>query len=173
MKTGNYKLKDVELDKSYSEKKICNKNPELKNVRNYGIDLLRIYSMINVVILHSLKIGKIISSNRYSKNYYSASLLETFCFSAVNTFGMISGYAMINMKFNGFKIILLWFHIFFYQFIFLLRDSWFYKKKKLNNMTKRDILFSLFFPAITKSYWYYTCYFCMYFLFLLLINLFF
>ena len=84
--------------------------------------------MINVIILHLLKIGKITSSKRYSKNHYSAWLLETFCYDAVNTFWMVSGYIMINTEFNGFKIILLWFHIFFYKCIFLIRDFCFSKK---------------------------------------------
>ena len=45
METENYELKDVKLDKNNSEIKIYNNNPELKIGRNYGIDLLRIYSM--------------------------------------------------------------------------------------------------------------------------------
>lgn len=140
--------RDVKLDK--------------KNERNYGIDLLRIYSMFNVIILHSLEHGKILKSNKYFKNYYAAWFLETFCYSAVNTFGMISGYVMINTEFNGFKIIPLWLQVFFYNFSFIIRDIIYFPKgfKKKN---KRNLLFSLFFPAITRRRWYYTCYFCMYF----------
>ena len=103
-------------------------NEKHKNSRNYGIDLLRIYSMINVVILHIMSNGKIIYSNKYSKNYYSAWLLETISYSAVNTFGMISGYVMINLKFNGFKIIPHWLHFFIIS-LYLYLKTFLYLQK--------------------------------------------
>ena len=159
----NENLKEIKLDIINNEISNLNINNEkYKNSRNYGIDLLRIYSMINVVILHIMSNGKIIYSNKYSKNYYSAWLLETISYSAVNTFGMISGYVMINSKFNGFKIIPHWLHFFYYKFIFVFKDL-FISPKKLNNWQKKDLLFSLFFPATSGKNWYFTCYFCMYF----------
>jgi hypothetical protein len=122
-------------------------NEKHKNSRNYGIDLLRIYSMINVVILHIMSNGKIIYSNKYSKNYYSAWLLETISYSAVNTFGMISGYVMINSKFNGFKIIPHWLHFFYYKFIFVFKDL-FISPKKLNNWQKKRFTIFFIFSSI-------------------------
>ena len=161
MKIEN-KLKDVRLDIMNKKIKTLNtNNSDDKKRRNYGIDLLRIYSMINVVFLHSLKFGKILYSNKYSKNYYSAWLLETFSYSAVNTFGMISGYVRINMKFDGFKIIPLWLQFFFYKLIFFIFDIFFFKN--LNKVNKRDLVISLFFPAISGKNWYFSSYFCMFF----------
>ena len=53
--------------------------------------------MVNVVILHSLKLSKLIFLKNNSRIYCSAWFLETFCYNAVNTCGMISGYVMIKM----------------------------------------------------------------------------
>ena len=114
MKSGNYQLKDIKFNKNHTEKKIDNGNSEIKNERHYGIDLLRIYAMVNVVILHSLKLSKLLFLKDNLRIYYSAWFLETFCYNAVNICGMISGYVMINTEFNGFKIILIWFHSFYY-----------------------------------------------------------
>lgn len=147
-KIQNIQLKDVKLDK--------------KKERNYGIDLLRIYSMFNVIILHVIGRGKVIYSKKYSIKFYSAWLLETICYNAVNSFGMISGYGMINIKFNRFKIITLWSHVFFYNFSFIIRD-FLYFPNQFKKKNKRSLFFSLCFPAISNKNWYYTCYFCMYF----------
>ena len=162
MKSGNYQLKNIKLDKNHKEKKIDNSKSKIKNERHYGIDLLRIYAMINVVILHSLRNSKLLFLKKYSRNYYGAWFLETFCYSAVDTCGMISGYVMINTEFNGFKIIPLWFHFLYYRVLFIMTDFFLYKKR-INSANIKNLLFSLCFPAINQNYWYYTCYFCMYF----------
>ena len=63
IKNDNFKLKEIKLDEKNKEKKNNDFNKsEIKNIRNYGIDLLRIYSMFNVIILHALGIGKILHS---------------------------------------------------------------------------------------------------------------
>ena len=79
----NLKLKNIDF--------IYNKKIEKKNERNYGIDLLRIFSMIQVLILHLIlySVGnKIKPSN---KNYNPAWCLESICMCSVNCFALISG----------------------------------------------------------------------------------
>ena len=91
---------------------INNKKVE-KNERNYGIDLLRIFSMIQVIILHLIIYSygdKIKPSN---KKYQC---LESICMCSVNCFALISG--VVGYKSYKFRnLIYLWFHIFFYSFI--------------------------------------------------------
>ena len=81
--------------------------------RNYGIDLLRIFSMINIINLHiNRKIGvfKIDSKNIQFKNIWR---LEAFSFFAVDCFGLISGIVGFNAyKFSN--LIYLWFISLFY-----------------------------------------------------------
>ena len=59
--------------------------------RNYGIDLLRLVSMYMVVILHVLAESGVLSAQSLGTQSV-AWLLETAAYSAVNCFGMNSGY---------------------------------------------------------------------------------
>ena len=89
-----------------------------KNERNFGIDLLRILAMYMVVVLHVLGHGGILEAcERFSLNYYIAWVLETSAYCAVDIFAMITGYGIVNTKFNGFKMIPLWLNVFFYSAI--------------------------------------------------------
>jgi len=160
LKIEYFELED--LNKSNLNKNSETNNSKLKNSRNYGIDLLRIFAMTNVVILHVMNFGKILYANQFTKKYYYVWLLETFSYSAVNTFGMISGYVMINTKFNGFKIIPLWLNVFFYDLIKVL-NAYFFSPTKYTNSNKKKLLFRLFFPVLKGGDWYFTSYFCMYF----------
>ena len=61
--------------------------------RNYGIDLLRIVSMMMVVLLHVLGQGGILDgSDPLTVKSETAWLLEIGAYSAVNIYAMISGY---------------------------------------------------------------------------------
>ena len=69
------------------------------NTRNYGIDLLRITSMLYIVILHVLGHGGILSNVKAgSLHFHAAWLLESWCFCAVNIFALISGYVGYSEK---------------------------------------------------------------------------
>lgn len=70
---------------------------EEKTNRNFGIDLIRIISMYNVVILHVNNFGEILfGTKKFSSNYYTVWFLETISMSSVNVFGLISRYVMID-----------------------------------------------------------------------------
>lgn len=59
--------------------------------RNYGIDFLRMISMIMIVMLHTLGHGGILRSVSFlSVHYQIAWLLEVIAFGAVNTYAMCS-----------------------------------------------------------------------------------
>ena len=63
---------------------------------------------------------------------------------------MISGYVMINTEFNGFKIIPIWFHFFYYKLFFIMTEFFLYQKR-INIVYIKNLLFPLFFPAITQN----------------------
>ena len=68
---------------------------ESKNTRerNYGIDLMRIVSMVYVLVLHTLGQGGMISSAvTGSKQEMIIWALEIWAFCAVDIFALISGY---------------------------------------------------------------------------------
>lgn len=133
------------------------------NERNYGVDLLRILSMLMVVILHVLIHGGVIDGCvKFSAKYYSASFLEISAYCAVNVFAMISGYVLVCKNVQYKKIISLWGTVLFYSAGILLLFKFIPFFGLAQNISKKDLLNS-FFPVITERYWYFTKYVGMFF----------
>jgi surface polysaccharide O-acyltransferase-like enzyme len=82
--------------------------------RNYGIDLLRIFSMINIINLHlNLNSGQL-SLKSTSSKFYNIWRLEVFSYWAVDCFGLISG--IVGYKRYKFSnLIYLWIQVCFYS----------------------------------------------------------
>ena len=128
----------------------------LKSKRNYGIDLLRIFAMINVIILHINKYSRLLMINNQDPKFKSVWLLEIMSYWGVNGFGIISGIVGYKKcKFSN--LIYLWIQTFFYSTIFSL---YLYIIER-NNNTIRNLILS-FFPLLIKRHWYVNSYFCMY-----------
>ena len=135
----------------------------IENKRNYEIDLLRIFSMINIIILHINKYCKMIKFNYKSPKFKSVWLSEIMSFWAVDCFGIISGiFGYKKYKFSN--LIYLWVLTTFYStiFSFLL-----YYIGKIRNI--KSVLIMSFFPLLIKRHWYVNAYFSMY-IFLPFIN---
>ena len=133
---------------------------EVKNdidKRNYGIDLLRILSMLFVVILHSLGRGGLLyNTNVNSLNYKAVWLMEIMSYSAVNIFALISGYVAYSdkeKKTNYANYGLLWLEIVFYGIIVTFIFDIF----KITDISLRDYLIVLL-PVSNNLYWYFTAY---------------
>ena len=74
--------------------------------RNYGIDLLRIMSMLGVVILHNLYQGGILPQLKTSSpNWWQFWLLENLSIVAVNVFAMITGYVSMMHRFKSDRVL--------------------------------------------------------------------
>ncbi len=137
-----------------------NVQPIEKSNRNYGIDLLRMVSMVMIAVLHVLGQGGILSAcTRGSTNYYVAWFLEIGCYCAVNCYALISGYVGVNSKARFSSIAALWCQVAFYSlgiallFFFLQPGT-----------VEPKTLLKYAFPVSTKRYWYFTAYFLMYLL---------
>ena len=126
----------------------------LKNKRNYGIDLLRIFSMINVIILHINLYSHLLIVQKKNPKFKSVWLSEIMSYWSVDGFGIISGVVGYK-KCNFSNLFYLWFQTFFYSTIFSL---YLYLK---NNNTKWNLFLS-FFPLLIKRHWYVNAYFYMY-----------
>ena len=132
---------------------------KLVKERNYGIDLLRMFSMLMIVALHVLGQGGILDAAAPgSLNYWVAWFLEAAMYSAADCFALISGYALSVKNTKISSIISLWLQTLFYSvgitvlFFFFVPDA---------GISKTDILIASF-PVITKRYWYISAYFGMY-----------
>lgn len=129
--------------------------------RNYGIDLLRIVSMLFIVILHcNFRGGLIPSVNANSIQYKFVWLIEVIAYCAVDIFALITGYVMCDKK--GIKIknyLNLWLEVVFYSFfITLIFDIY-----NTNLVSPRDYIYSLL-PVTNRQWWYFTAYTGLFFL---------
>ena len=87
--------------------------------RNYGIDLLRIVSMLMVVINHILRFGGVYSDNLAGIGRLLIVGMDVLCLCAVNCFALISGYVGVRPKHKFSNIISLWLLVLFYGIVFL------------------------------------------------------
>ncbi len=128
------------------------------NSRNYGIDLLRIISMLMIVTLHVLGQGGVLKATiPMSTNYEVAWFLEMLCYGAVNCYGLISGYVGYNSKFKYSNIVYLWLQVAFYA-VFISGIT-----ALLGDYGVKQHFLDGFMPVWNNYYWYFTAYFCMFF----------
>lgn len=126
---------------------------------NYGIDFLRILSMLFVLLLHILKHGGILGNlEKFSLGYNIAWFVEICAYCAVNCYALISGYIGYNSKQKYSNIINLYFQTAFYA---VLATGIFYMMNPEEIGEKAFI--KAVFPFGFNVYWYFTAYFCMFF----------
>lgn len=128
--------------------------------RIYGIDLMRIFSMYMVVLLHVFGHGGILNAcEKNSVNYFVSWFFEAAAYCAVNCYALISGYVGVKSKHKYSNIINLTLMVIFYMvvsttlFYFFVPDT----------ATAKDILGALN-PFTTKACWYFAAYFGIFFL---------
>lgn len=134
------------------------RNLDRQTGRNYGIDLLRIVSMVMIVVLHVLGHGKLLESvETGSSKYYVLWFMETMAYCAVNCYGLISGYVGYGKKFKLSNLFHIWMEVFFYSvgiaIVFKIFNS---------SIGLKKIIPSLF-PVTLNAYWYFSAYFIMFF----------
>lgn len=135
------------------------KNTPSTHKRYYGIDLLRIISMIFVVMLHVIGQGGIWSANeRLSVNYEVVRFLEICAYCAVDCYALISGYVGYEAKFKYRNIIYLCLQVYFYIIVITALFSAFSPIL----VTMEDFKHAIS-PLRFDLYWYFTAYFGMFF----------
>lgn len=130
--------------------------------RNYGIDLLRIVSMLFIVVLHTLTHGGIADAVSGNINDYPITLLLTIVWTGVDIFAIISGFVGVNHRSNHriSEFVFLWFRVAFYSGIITLIGSFL----RVDEVLPFNLM-KWFAPISNGSYWYYSSY-----LFVLLIG---
>lgn len=132
---------------------------KLNSNRNYGIDFLRILSMLFVLLLHILKHGGILANlEKFSLAYNIAWFVEICAFCAVNCYALISGFFGYSSKQKYSNIINLYFQTAFYA---VLATGIFYIMNP-DEIGKKAFIKAVF-PFGFNVYWYFTAYFCMFF----------
>lgn len=125
--------------------------------RNYGIDLLKIVSMLMVLILHLLGAGGILYGTTGIRNSVVWAF-EVASFCAVNCYALISGYVMCESKVKIHNIINLWLQVACWNILF---TAIFYGFNVIN-FSKESFLKSLL-PVSCGQLWYFKAYFMLFF----------
>lgn len=132
----------------------------VREQRNTGIDLLRTVSMFMIVVHHVLLHGGILEhADQRSVHYLAAWFLEIFGVCAVNVYGMISGYVGYGHKHRFSRFLELYLQVIFYTVI----TTAVFHFMRPEMVTEETILHAVF-PFAFDMYWYYTAYFCLFFL---------
>lgn len=127
--------------------------------RNYGIDLLRIVSMIMIVVLHVLGHGGVLASSKGSLIGYGMMwFLEIAAYCAVNCYALVSGYVGYGTRFKYENIMVLYLQVVFWILIIQGGFALFVP----GSVGLMDFIKALF-PFAVNTYWYFSAYFCMFF----------
>jgi len=126
--------------------------------RNFGLDLLKIISMINILNLHLCVSTGLLYINPKTPKFKQIWRLEAFSYFPVDCFSLISG--IVGYKRYKFSnLIYIWFIVCFYSFSTTLYFN--YQQKIF--LFNKSLLLSLF-PILINTNWYLNAYFCMYLL---------
>lgn len=128
--------------------------------RNYGIDLLRMVSMMLVVVLHVEGHGGVLEAAQGHAAYW-AYLPESFAYSAVNCYALISGYVGAEGRWRPANLIRLWMQVCFYS----VGITALYGLMMPGTIGVTDLLHAAL-PVTFQyvDYWYFTAYFGLFFL---------
>ena len=133
------------------------------NTRNFGIDLLRIVSMLYVVISHVIGQGAATREMTWGSAQYTVSVaLGSLALCAVNVFGIISGYVGYSDQEKPFhyeNYLMMWLQVVFYGVLV----STFFEILNSEIVSFRQFLM-MFFPVTNNLYWYFTAYTGLFFL---------
>ncbi len=136
---------------------LVKEKPLAQNIdkRNYGIDLLRLYAMFMVTILHTLGHGGVLNAAVGAKSNM-VWLFEIGAYCAVNCYAMISGYVSYSEKEKPYKyskFATMWLQVVFYSFGITLLWHLLGKATFDANTFKNALM-----PVSASQYWYFTAY---------------
>lgn len=141
-----------------------------KPPRNYGIDLLRMFAMYLIVVLHVLGQGSVLGeASSDAVKYNTAWFLEIGAYCTVNCYALISGYVGLNSSFKYTNIIMLWLRVIFYTlgitliFYFIMPEIFEALPDDNHLYLISEKWDKALFPISEKQYWYFTAYFLCYF----------
>lgn len=128
---------------------------------NGKIELLRVISMLQILILHYLLLGGVLDSvvRSHGIRYYLAWLFEAFSYVAVNVFVIISGYFLSQSKtFNLGKLLIIILQCWIYSVgIYMIGCTCGVVHFYLPTLVTAYLL-----PLISGKWWFVSCYIVLY-----------
>jgi surface polysaccharide O-acyltransferase-like enzyme len=130
-----------------------------KSERNLGLDALKLFSMFLIALLHVLGQGGVLGACPFgSARGEAAWFWETLGYCSVDCFALATGYIMAGRQVHYKRLFGLWLTVVFW----MLAATAVFALAQPGTVGLNDWLVCLF-PAVTKQYWYFTCYFGLFF----------
>lgn len=133
----------------------------MNDTRNYGLDILKIVSMVFVVILHALGQGGVLEGGA-GINKSVATALFFITSAAVDIFALVTGYVSYSEKskpVNLKRLFAMWFQVVFYGLLFTTLGYFLFP----GQVELEDFIRSAL-PITRGIYWYFISYFIVYLL---------
>lgn len=131
------------------------------NERNYGIDLFRLVLMFLICLHHVIGQAGVIS-NSLIENKIVYSFIYVVTMIGVDGFALISGYVANGTKQRYYKIVEMWFQVFFYSFGIPLIINVLRMFSANESFALIEIVKGAF-PVINHTYWYFDAYIVLFF----------
>ena len=127
--------------------------------RDYGIDLLRIISMLMVPMVHVIGQGGILTAAvPFSMQYESAWMLMSFLLVAVNCFILITGYVYYGKQTRYYRLATLWIEVLFYSIIIMVIIYFMFPADFSLESIWKGILPTFYTNGQFSRYWFFTAY---------------
>lgn len=127
-------------------------NTAVISTRNYGVDALRIVSMLMIVVAHVFTQGGVLNAvEQGSAGWYAAWALRIFMIVDVNCFALITGYTSLDSRFRASKVVALWLQLFAYSVVI----AGLFRVLEIGAFQPK----ASFFPVLSGRWWYMTAYF--------------
>lgn len=129
-----------------------------KSERNIGIEMLRIFATLMVIMLHTFGSTNILTQNLGNSKGAVLWFFEIVSYCAVNCFALTSGYVSCRNKFKLSRILYLWFQVVFIFVVMTISLGCISPEK-----VEPNAYIKMFFPISMNLNWYFTAFFGVYF----------
>lgn len=131
---------------------------QILDSRNYNIDLLKIFAMFLVVVLHITGMGGVIEGSLRLSTDISQKILNAVAGCCINLFSLCTGYLLCTKTVKIKRLFSLWFDVFFYSVVCFAAALVISKDTSMLSFPSLGFLF----PICFSKYWYMSVYFAVY-----------
>lgn len=127
-----------------------------KKVRMANVELLRIIAMLNVIVLHFLGVGGVLTGST-GPYFYIASAIYSFAIVSTNVYVLISGYFTVTSTFRTSRIFKILLEFVTYALgIYLVYCLVMHFALDIDTFSVRDLTRTYLFPVINEENWFVT-----------------
>lgn len=158
--SDDYLCYEKDLPSSLKEWKQSSDKVFASKSRQANFEILRCLAMMMILVLHYLSKGGLLEQTLgqdHGLNNVFRWILEAFCLASVNVYVLISGYFLIDRKFQLSRFVRLWCEVLFYSvgIVIVCIAAQMVDVRDLLNL--HELLF-YFCPVVNGHYWFATAY---------------